>query len=545
MIHRLSIGHLLALAFSIVVGLFAAVAAWSAISLTRVDRAAERIASVSLAKEARIAALADAFQQMQTAVRNNIIFTDAEVMKREKVVYEAEKKHFGEALAALGKLAEESDADPAERALLQRIGAEFAEAVVPQDKAMDEAMQFLSAVAMGILQNDGGPKMQRVATAIGEARSLVQAQSRARAGDIADETGRTRAVALSLAGVAAVVATVLGLWLTASVRGPLAETVALMEKIAAGDLTGRISGGGGEEIRRVQQAAARTASELTRLLAAMRDDAMRLKQAASGLSASAAQAGQSSHCQVEAAEEMAVTLQEMVERIERVAQLGSEAHALSADAGRRAGDGADLIRTMVDEIRAISGLVGESASTVAALGRDSEKISSITTVIRDVADQTNLLALNAAIEAARAGEAGRGFAVVADEVRKLAETTNCSAREIAEMICAIQIGVRAMAEQMARSVERVETGLKVACAAAEAMTAIDGGAARVAAVIDEVSLALHAQSAASRTVSERVERIAGMVGANDRVTAAVAHTASELDQLAGSLESGLGRFRTA
>ena len=286
----------------------------------------------------------------------------------------------------------------------------------------------------------------------------MQAQSRARAGDIADETGRTRAVALSLAGVAAVVATVLGLWLTASVRGPLAETVALMEKIAAGDLTGRISGGGGEEIRRVQQAAARTASELTRLFAAMRDDAMRLKQAASGLSASAAPGRTEFALSGRGRRRNGRHLAEMVERIERVAQLGSRSHALSADAGRRAGDGADLIRTMVDEIQS-DFRAGRRIRQYGGCARARfEKISSITTVIRDVADQTNLLALNAAIEAARAGEAGRGFAVVADEVRKLAETTNCSAREIAEMICAIQIGVRAMAEQMARSVERVETG---------------------------------------------------------------------------------------
>ncbi|MFC5300267.1 methyl-accepting chemotaxis protein [Azospira restricta] len=544
-INRLSIGQQLTLAFAVVVGLFVAVAAWTAFSLARVDRAAERIASVSLAKEAQIAQLADSFQQMQTAVRNNIIFTDAEVMKREQAVYLAEKKRFAEALAALRKLAADSGADAAERELLARIGSGFEAAVVPQDKAMEEAMQFLSSVAMGILQNDGGPKMQKVAAAIGEARQLVQAQSRARAADIADETGRTRAVALALAGVAGLVAAVLGVWLTASVRGPLAETVALMEKMAAGDLTGQVSGSGGREIQRVQQAAGRTARELTRLLAGMRGDAARLKSAASNLSAAAEGAGRGSRQQVEAAGAMAATLQQMSERIAHVAALGGEAHALSADAGRQAGDGAGLIRTMVGEIRAISELVSESAATVTTLGEDSEKISSITTVIRDVADQTNLLALNAAIEAARAGEAGRGFAVVADEVRKLAETTNRSAREIAEMIAAIQGGTRSMAAQMARSVERVEAGLQVACAAGDAMAAIDAGANRVIAVIDEVSSALNEQSAASREVSGRVERIAEMVGENDRATAAVADTARELDQLAGSLETGLGHFRTA
>ncbi|HEX5802285.1 MAG TPA: methyl-accepting chemotaxis protein [Azospira sp.] len=545
MINRLTIGQQLTLAFTVVVGLFVAVAAWTAFSLANVDRAAERIASVSLAKEAYIAQLADAFQQMQTAVRNNIIFTDAEVMKREQAVYLAEKKRFIDALQGLEKIAAESDADSAERDLLRRIASGFEAAVVPQDKAMEEAMQFLSSVAMGILQNDGGPKMQKVAAAIGEARQLVQAQSRARAADIVDESGRTRVVTLSLAGVAALVAAVLGVWLTASVRGPLAETVTLMERMAAGDLTGRVSGSGGREIQRVQQAAARTASELTRILAGMRGDAARLKSAASNLSGAAEGTGRGSRQQVEAAGAMAATLQEMVERIEHIAGLGSEAQTVSADAGRQAADGADLIRTMVNEIHSISALVSESAATVSTLGQDSEKISKITVVIRDVADQTNLLALNAAIEAARAGEAGRGFAVVADEVRKLAETTNHSAREIAEMISAIQGGTRSMATQMERSVERVEAGLQVATAAGDAMAAIDAGAARVIAVIDEVSSALHEQSGASREVSGRVERIVEMIDQNDRATAAVADTARELDQLAGSLETGLAHFRTA
>jgi methyl-accepting chemotaxis protein len=544
-LHRLSIGQQLGLAFSVVVGLFAVVAAWSAISLTRIDRAADRIAAVSLAKEAQIAQLADSFQQMQTAVRNTIIFTDAEVMQREQRSYVAEKKRFSSALQALEKLADESDADAAERDLLRRIGSGYAEAVVPQDKAMEEALQFLSSVAMGILQNDGGPKMLKVAAAIGEARQLVQEQSRARAADIGAETSRTRVITLSLAGIAAVVAAVLGLWVVTSVRAPLAETVRLMEQMAAGDLTGRVSGSGGQEIRRVQQAATQTAAGLTRILAGMRGDAASLKTAASSLSVAAGRAGEGARQQVEAAGAMAATLQEMVERIERVAVLGAEAHALSADAGRQAGDGAGLIRTMVDEIHSISGLVGEAAATVTRLGQDSERISSITTVIRDVADQTNLLALNAAIEAARAGEAGRGFAVVADEVRKLAETTNRSAQEIAAMISAIQSGARAMAEQMTRSVGSVETGLRVANAAGDAMAAIDAGTARVVTVIDEVSSALNSQSVASREVAARVERIVGMVGENDRATAAVAATARELDQLAGSLEAGLAHFHTA
>jgi methyl-accepting chemotaxis protein len=544
-LHKLGIGQHLALAFTVVIGLFVVVAGWTAISLGRVDRAAERIASVSLAKEAHIAQLADAFHKMQTAVRNNIIFTDAEVMKREEDSYNAEKKRFTEALQGLQALAAGDDASADERQRLQTLGSSFAEAVLPQDKAMHEAMQFLSAVAMGILQNDGTAKTQKLAAEIDEMRALVQAQSRSRAADIVTEASWTRVVAISLAGAATVVAAILGFWLTLNVRQPLADTVALMEQIATGDLTGQVTPRGGLEIRRVQAAAGRTTSELTRILAGMRGDAVHLKSAASNLSTASDGVGHGSVMQLEATTAMAATLQEMAARIDRIATLGQEAQGLSADAGRQAGSGAELIRAMVKEIHSISALVSESAATAATLGRDSEQISSITVAIRDVADQTNLLALNAAIEAARAGEAGRGFAVVADEVRKLAETTNRSAGEIADMIGAIQGGARSMAQQMERSVQRVDEGLRVACATGEAMTAIDNGTARVIGVIDDVSSALTEQSGLSREISARVERIVDMIGENNQATASVADTARQLDLLAGSLEGKLGHFRTA
>ncbi len=543
-LHRLGIGQHLAFAFTVVIGLFLVVAGWTAISLGRVDRAAERIASVSLAKEARIAQLADAFHKMQTAVRNNIIFTDADIMKREEAVYGSEKKRFGEALQGLQALASGDAASTAESQLLQRIGVHFADALVPQDKAMQEAMQFLSAVAMGILQNDGAPKTAKLAAAIDELRTLVQAQSRERADAIVEEASRTRVVAVSLAGVATLIAGILGFWLTLNVRQPLADTVAFMEKMAGGDLTGQVIARGGLEIRRVQAAAQRTSSELTRMFGGMRNDASQLKSAASQLSTASAGVGHGSHSQLQATSAMATTLQEMAARIDRIADLGQEAQGLSADAGRQAGEGAELIRAMVNEIRSISTLVSESASTATTLGRDSEKISSITTAIREVADQTNLLALNAAIEAARAGDAGRGFAVVADEVRKLAETTNRSASEIADMIGAIQNGARSMTQQMERSVQRVDEGLRVACATGEAMAAIDSSTSRVIEVIDEVSTALTEQSNLSRDISGRVEGIVGMIGDNNQATASVADTARQLDQLAGSLEEKLTHFRT-
>jgi methyl-accepting chemotaxis protein len=539
----LSIGQQLAMAFTVIVGLFVVVAGWTTVSLNRVDVAANRIATVSLDKAGQVAELSYAYAGMRESVRNNIIFTDPAVMKTEAASYEREKLRFFDALSALEVLAA-SQADVGENELLQRIRKQAATAINAQDKAMFEAMQFLSAVAMSILQQDVSPHMKALGDSIDEARLLVQTQNRERAGDIVAESARTSRVAMILAIVAALIAGILGFMLTRGVRQPLEATARLMESIAAGDLTQRIEPNGCAEIRRVQAAALKTTQSLGAILGAIRQEAGQLKKSVAALSGSAEEMHISSEAQSQASTAMAETLQDMSLRISHIAALGQEAQDRSGKAGQQAADGCRTIQTMVDEIRQIAGLITDSAETANKLGRESERISAITAVIHDLADQTNLLALNAAIEAARAGESGRGFAVVADEVRKLAEKTTTSASQIAAMVSAIQDGARSMAEHMQRSVGRVDDGLRMACDAGESMGAIEGSSRHVADVIEQVSSSLRQQTAGGEQIAARVERITQMIQENNRATTNMASTARQLDNLASTLETGIARFRT-
>jgi methyl-accepting chemotaxis protein len=541
---NLGIGRQLALAFTLVVGLFLLVAGWTAFSLSRVNDAAEGIASVSLAKEEQIAALTDAYARMRESVRNNIIFTDGEVMKVEMVRYSAEKDRFFGALKALEGIAEQQ-ADSSEQEILKRIRQQSTEVLSFQDKAMAEAMQFLSAVAMGILQQDTLPRMKQLDASLEALRASVQAQSRERATGIADVSGRTAKLAIGLAFAAGVVASVFAFVLTRAVSSPLQATAQLMEEVAAGDLSGQIEIEGCAEIRRVQEAALRTTRALARTLGDIRNEAAGLKAASATLSAAAGELRNGSREQSRAAADMASTLQDMAGRVTHVASLGAEARELSGEAGSQAGSGRQMIGTMLDEMERIANLVSTSAATAQSLGQESERISAITSVIHDLADQTNLLALNAAIEAARAGDSGRGFAVVADEVRKLAEKTTTSASEIAAMVNAIQSGARSMAEQMRSSVGRVDEGLDLARQAGRSMQAIDDGSHRVADVIGEVSTSLRQQADAGEEISQRVSRMVGMVQDSQAASDSLAATAGELDRLAGALESSIARFRVA
>jgi methyl-accepting chemotaxis protein len=191
----------------------------------------------------------------------------------------------------------------------------------------------------------------------------------------------------------------------------------------------------------------------------------------------------------------------------------------------------------------ISETVKNASGAVETLGHEINSVSAIAGVIKDIADQTNLLALNAAIEAARAGEQGRGFAVVADEVRKLAERTTKSTHEITEMIARIQGGASEAVNNMNRGAEEVSSGVELAAMADQAILHISHGATRALSAIEGISDAIREQSIASATVAKGLETIAQMTEANNAEAQHTATASSNLQSLARELRSNVARFQ--
>ncbi|MBP6673592.1 MAG: methyl-accepting chemotaxis protein, partial [Bacteroidetes bacterium] len=212
-------------------------------------------------------------------------------------------------------------------------------------------------------------------------------------------------------------------------------------------------------------------------------------------------------------------------------------------AKQTAEQGGNVVQRTVDSMKTIAVVVNRSAETVKTLGRSSDQIGEIISVIDDIADQTNLLALNAAIEAARAGEQGRGFAVVADEVRKLAERTTKATKEIAAMIKQIQSDTKEAVASMDEGTQKVSAGIKLADHAGDSLLEIMRISQSVTDKVTQIATASEHQTHASELISTSVERINAVTQQSVQGTAMIAHSVEALNHLTENLQDLLSKFK--
>ncbi len=330
-----------------------------------------------------------------------------------------------------------------------------------------------------------------------------------------------------------------------SVSAPLEKLSHSLAQIAdgEGDLTRRLEVIGQDEISKTSQAFNAFMEKLQSVVSEVKSSAEKVLVTARQLAVASGQVTASSDQQSESTASMAAAIEEITVSIAHVSDNSTNAQAMAMEAENQSGHGATAVQNAVGEMNKISDSVGRSTQVIRDLGEKSNQISGIVRVIKEIADQTNLLALNAAIEAARAGEQGRGFAVVADEVRKLAERTSTSTQEIAKMIEAIQQCTQSAVEGMEQSSSQVREGVEMAAQASDTMVRIEASTRQVQDAVKEISSALREQSSTSTQLAQNVERIAQMTEENGASAKESSQSASHLEELATIMKTAVDRFK--
>jgi methyl-accepting chemotaxis protein len=313
--------------------------------------------------------------------------------------------------------------------------------------------------------------------------------------------------------------------------------------IAAGDLIRPMPQAGHDEVGELMGKLGQMRNALHELITAIRQNVQTLSSGAAELSTAAACSAQAIDSQTSAATSMASAVEALSVSIEQVGESAAEAYSVSQNASVQAVEGGHIIEKTAGEMELVAAAVNKTSGTIRELENFSSQISTIVQVIKEISEQTNLLALNAAIEAARAGEQGRGFAVVADEVRKLAERTCMSTQEITGMIDKIHEGTQEAVREMEAGVARVSDGVRLATSAGQSVTAIRSSSEQAARVVEDISKALKSQSTSAKEVARKVETIAQSTEENNITVQKSAALARDLAALSTGLSQLIGRFQ--
>jgi len=324
---------------------------------------------------------------------------------------------------------------------------------------------------------------------------------------------------------------------------PVQEGSKVLEIMATGDFTPRITADYKGQHRLIKDSINKLGDSVGRILREVSEAVHATASASAQISSSTEELAAGTQEQSAQIGEIASAVNQMTATIVQTTKHAGEAASTAKQAGDNAKKGGEAVEKTIEGINKVAKVVIRAAGVVDELGKSSEQIGEIVKVIDDIADQTNLLALNAAIEAARAGEQGRGFAVVADEVRKLAERTTKATKEIANMIKKIQVDTKEAVTSMNEGTKEVEVGITLAQGAGEALQQIIEAVVKVSDIINQVAAASEEQSSAAEQISKNIELITSVTHETASGTQQIARAAEDLNRLTNNLQDLIQQFK--
>ena len=330
-----------------------------------------------------------------------------------------------------------------------------------------------------------------------------------------------------------------------TITRPIKNAAEAMQDIAEGegDLTRRLDAKGQDEISELAQAFNRFAERVQQTVSQVAGSTNQLATASEEMSTITSETNDAIQRQRGETEQVVTAMNEMTSTVQEVARNAENAAEAAREADSSADEGSRIVNESIEAIKQLADDVNQASETINRLGKDSESIGSVLDVIRDVADQTNLLALNAAIEAARAGEAGRGFAVVADEVRTLASRTQESTQEIQGMIERLQQAARESVEAMETSRTRAGNTVEKAGSAGEALTNITHSVSQISDMNTQIASAAEEQSTVADEINRNIVQINDISEQTAEGAKQTATSGDELARLANELQELVNRFK--
>ena len=392
--------------------------------------------------------------------------------------------------------------------------------------------QVASAAAMKIMGEQGDILLDR-------SNKLTTSQTVVRDTDAAHAKNL-----LLLATALALAFGVLAAWaITRQIVIPLNQTLKVAERVASGDLSHNLISRRQDELGQLQRSMQSMTVGLRELIGGISDGVTQIASAAEQLSAVTEQTSAGVNSQKVETDQVATAMNEMAATVQEVARNAEEASEAAVAADQQAREGDKVVGEAIAQIERLASEVGNSTEAMGHLKRESDKIGSVLDVIKSVAQQTNLLALNAAIEAARAGEAGRGFAVVADEVRSLAQRTQKSTEEIEELIVGLQSGTQQVATIMDNSRGLTDSSVELTRRPGNALENITRTVSAIQAMNQQIATAAEQQSAVAEEINRSVLNVRDVSEQTSAASEETAASSAELARLGVYLQSLVGRFR--
>ncbi|WP_374515668.1 methyl-accepting chemotaxis protein [Niveibacterium sp.] len=471
-----------------------------------------------------------------------VLAMETQYVKTAEEHFEAMRQLDAEAMKGLQTVFK-SMTDATSKKHIKEFQTHYAEFTESRDKMVKLYGEGDRMQAVSEFRSNALPAFEQAIDALTALLKMQVKENEASNAAVAANAAKIKNTTMAIALVGLIAAVALSFSIIRSVTKPLGQSVKLAEKIADGDLSTEIRVERNDETGKLLTALDAMQQQLRTMIGAIEQSSGNIAGAAQHLNSAYHEIEGSAAQQSEAAAGIAAAVQEMTAGLDHVAERASRVREEAQNAHRMSEEGAVLADAASDEVGRVAESVNTAASNIGRLEEHSTRISGIAGIIKEIADQTNLLALNAAIEAARAGEQGRGFAVVADEVRKLAEKTGKATSEIMTALGAIHGETESVARVMRGSATQANSSVEAISRLGPALSSLKSGADTTRHEVAELVETYNEQSAASHAIAEHIERIAQMSDSTNAAITRSAGSVSDLEAMAEELRAAVSKFR--